>query len=237
MTDKSVAIVTGANRGLGLETSRQLARLGHHVLMTSRNEVDGQAAQQMLLNEGLDVSYHPLDVRSEASVLAVVQHFRQHHKRLQILVNNAGIFPDPSPEDSESSIFNAEIENVLNGFDTNTLGPLRLCQALIPLMGGEGCVVNVSSGMGQLSEMGGCCPSYRLSKTALNALTRIFSEELKQTQIKINSICPGWVRTDMGGKEATLSIPEGVEGIIWAATLADDGPSGGFFRFGKPIEW
>ncbi|MEW8314020.1 MAG: SDR family oxidoreductase [Candidatus Thiodiazotropha endolucinida] len=237
MTDKSVAIVTGANRGLGLETSRQLARLGHHVLMTSRNEVDGQAAQQMLLNEGLDVSYHPLDVRSEASVLAVVQHFRQHHKRLQILVNNAGIFPDPSPEDSASSIFNAEIENVLNGFDTNTLGPLRLCQALIPLMDGEGCVVNVSSGMGQLSEMGRCCPSYRLSKTALNALTRIFSEELKQTQIKINSICPGWVRTDMGGKEATLSIPEGVEGIIWAATLADDGPSGGFFRFGKPIEW
>ncbi|MEW8492146.1 MAG: SDR family oxidoreductase [Candidatus Thiodiazotropha endolucinida] len=237
MTDKSVAIVTGANRGLGLETSRQLARLGHHVLMTSRNEVDGQAAQQILLNEGLDVSYHPLDVRSEASVLAVVQHFRQHHKRLQILVNNAGIFPDPSPEDSASSIFNAEIENVLNGFDTNTLGPLRLCQALIPLMDGEGCVVNVSSGMGQLSEMEGCCPSYRLSKTALNALTRIFSEELKQTQIKINSICPGWVRTDMGGKEATLSIPEGVEGIIWAATLADDGPSGGFFRFGKPIEW
>ncbi|MBT3042080.1 MAG: SDR family oxidoreductase [Candidatus Thiodiazotropha sp. (ex Codakia orbicularis)] len=237
MTDKSVAIVTGANRGLGLETSRQLARLGHHVLMTSRNEVDGQDAQQMLLNEGLDVSYHPLDVRSEASVLAVVQHFRQHHKRLQILVNNAGIFPDPSPEDSASSIFNAEIENVLKGFDTNTLGPLRLCQALIPLMDGEGCVVNVSSGMGQLSEMGGCCPSYRLSKTALNALTRIFSEELKQTQIKINSICPGWVRTDMGGKEATLSIPEGVEGIIWAATLADDGPSGGFFRFGKPIEW
>ncbi|MES9950287.1 MAG: SDR family oxidoreductase [Candidatus Thiodiazotropha sp.] len=237
MTDESVAIVTGANRGLGLETSRQLARLGHHVLMTSRNEVDGQAAQQMLLNEGLDVSYHPLDVRSEASVLAVVQHFRQHHKRLQILVNNAGIFPDPSPEDSASSIFNAEIENVLNGFDTNTLGPLRLCQALIPLMDGEGCVVNVSSGMGQLSEMGGCCPSYRLSKTALNALTRIFSEELKQTQIKINSICPGWVRTDMGGKEATLSVPEGVEGIIWAATLADDGPSGGFFRFGKPIEW
>ncbi|MES9827650.1 MAG: SDR family oxidoreductase [Candidatus Thiodiazotropha sp.] len=237
MTDESVAIVTGANRGLGLETSRQLARLGHHVLMTSRNEVDGQAAQQMLLNEGLDVSYHPLDVRSEASVLAVVQHFRKHHKRLQILVNNAGIFPDPSPEDSASSIFNAEIENVLNGFDTNTLGPLRLCQALIPLMGGEGCVVNVSSGMGQLSEMGRCCPSYRLSKTALNALTRIFSEELKQTQIKINSICPGWVRTDMGGKEATLSIPEGVGGIIWAATLADDGPSGGFFRFGKPIEW
>ncbi|MEW8027982.1 MAG: SDR family oxidoreductase [Candidatus Thiodiazotropha sp.] len=237
MTDHSVAIVTGANRGLGLETSRQLARLGNHVLMTSRNEVEGQAAQQMLQNEGMDASYHPLDVRSEASIQTLVQHFRQHHKRLQILVNNAGIFPDPSPEDSKSSIFNTEIETVLSGFDTNTLGPLRLCQTLIPLMDGKGCVVNVSSGMGQLSEMGGCCPSYRLSKTALNALTRIFSEELRQTKVKINSVCPGWVRTDMGGKEATLSIPEGVEGIIWAATLADDGPSGGFFRFGKPIEW
>jgi NAD(P)-dependent dehydrogenase (short-subunit alcohol dehydrogenase family) len=235
MTDQSVAIVTGANRGLGLETSRQLARLGYHVLLTSRNEVDGEAAQQRLLNEGLDVSYHPLDVRNGASVEALVRHFRQHHKRLQILVNNAGIFPDP--RDSQSSIFNAEIETVLSGFDTNTLGSFRLCQALIPLMQGSGCVVNVSSGMGQLSEMGGCWPAYRLSKTALNALTRIFSEELKQTQIKINSICPGWVRTDMGGKAADLSIAEGTKGIIWAATLADDGPSGGFFRFGKSIDW
>jgi NAD(P)-dependent dehydrogenase (short-subunit alcohol dehydrogenase family) len=237
MTDKSVAIVTGANRGLGLETSRQLARRGYHVLMTSRNEVDGQAAEQMLLNEGLDVSYHPLDVRSETSIEAMVQHFRQHHERLHILVNNAGIFPDPAPWESESSIFDSDTETILEGFDTNTLGPLRLCLALIPLMDGKGCVVNVSSGMGQLSEMDGCCPAYRLSKTALNAVTRIFSQELKQTKIKVNSVCPGWVRTDMGGKEADLSIPEGAEGIVWAATLPDDGPSGGFFRYGKPIDW
>jgi NAD(P)-dependent dehydrogenase (short-subunit alcohol dehydrogenase family) len=237
MTDQSVAIVTGANRGLGLETSRQLARLGYHVLLTSRNEIDGQAAQQMLLNEGLDASYHPLDVRNEASVEALARYFRQRHKRLQILVNNAGIFPDPAPWESDSTIFDSDIETIIEGFDTNTLGPLRLCQTLIPLMEGRGCVVNVSSGMGQLSEMGGCCPAYRLSKTALNALTRIFSEELKQTKIKINSVCPGWVRTEMGGKEADLSIPEGAKGIVWAATLPDDGPSGGFFRHGKPIDW
>jgi NAD(P)-dependent dehydrogenase (short-subunit alcohol dehydrogenase family) len=237
MTDQSVAIVTGANRGLGLETSRQLAKLGYHVLLTSRNEIDGQAAQQMLLNEGLDVSYHPLDVRNEASVEALVRHFRQHHRRLQILINNAGIFPDPAPWESDSTIFDSDTETILEGFDTNTLGPLRLCQTLIPLMEGKGCVVNVSSGMGQLSEMGGCCPAYRLSKTALNAVTRIFSEELKQTKIKINSVCPGWVRTNMGGKEADLSIPEGAKGIVWAATLPDDGPSGGFFRNGKPIDW
>jgi NAD(P)-dependent dehydrogenase (short-subunit alcohol dehydrogenase family) len=237
MTDQSVAIVTGANRGLGLETSRQLARRGYHVVMTSRNEVDGQAAEQKLLNEGLDVSYHPLDVRSEASIEILLQHFRQHHERLQVLVNNAGIFPDPAPWESDSSIFDSDTETILEGFDTNTLGPLRLCQALIPLMDERGCVVNVSSGMGQLSEMDGCCPAYRLSKTALNAVTRIFSQELKQTKIKVNSVCPGWVRTDMGGKEADLSIPEGVEGIVWAATLPDDGPSGGFFRYGKPIDW
>ncbi|MGD8912021.1 MAG: SDR family oxidoreductase [Candidatus Thiodiazotropha sp.] len=237
MKDQSVAIVTGANRGLGLETSRQLAKLGYHVLLTSRNEIDGQAVQQMLLNEGLDVSYHPLDVRNEVSVEALVRHFHQHHIRLRILVNNAGIFPDPAPWESESSIFDSDTDTILEGFDTNTLGPLRLCQKLIPLMKGKGCVVNVSSGMGQLSEMGGGCPAYRLSKTALNAVTRIFSEELKQTKIKINSVCPGWVRTDMGGKEADLSIPEGAKGIVWAATLPDDGPSGGFFRNGKAIDW
>ncbi|MET0070397.1 MAG: SDR family oxidoreductase [Candidatus Thiodiazotropha sp.] len=237
MSDNTVAIVTGANRGLGLETSRQLAKLGYHVLLTSRNEEGGQAVREALLNEGLDVSYHQLDVRSDASIEALVNHFRQHHQRLQVLVNNAGIFPDPAPESAESSIFSADIETILEGFDTNTLGPFRVCRALIPLMDGTGCVVNVSSGMGQLSEMNGCCPAYRLSKTALNALTRIFSEELKQTRIKINSICPGWVRTDMGGEEATLSIPDGVKGIIWAATLKEDGPSGGFFRFGEPIAW
>jgi NAD(P)-dependent dehydrogenase (short-subunit alcohol dehydrogenase family) len=237
MTDQSVAIVTGANRGLGLETSRQLARHGYHVLLTSRNEVSGEAAQQMLLNEGLNVSYHPLDVRSDASVEVLVRHLREHHSKLQILVNNAGIFPDPAPWESQSSVFQCDMETILEGFDTNTLGPLRLCQALIPLMDGKGRVVNVSSGMGQLSEMGDCCPSYRLSKTALNAVTRIFSEEMKQTQIKINAVCPGWVRTNMGGKDADLSIAEGAKGIVWAATLPDDGPSGGFFRFGKPIDW
>jgi len=97
--------------------------------------------------------------------------------------------------------------------------------------------VNVSSGMGQLSEMNGCCPAYRLSKTALNAVTRIFYDELKDTGIKVNSVCPGWVRTEMGGEEAPLSIEEGAKGIVWAATLPADGPSGGFFRHGEVIPW
>ena len=104
-------------------------------------------------------------------------------------------------------------------------------------MQGKGRVVNVSSGMGQLSEMNGCCPGYRLSKTALNAVTRILADELKDTDIKVNSICPGWVRTDMGGKDAPLSVEEGAKGIVWAANIPDDGPTGGFFRHGERIDW
>jgi NAD(P)-dependent dehydrogenase (short-subunit alcohol dehydrogenase family) len=121
--------------------------------------------------------------------------------------------------------------------ETNTLGVVQVCQTLIPLMDGRGRVVNVSSGMGQLSEMNGCCPGYRLSKTALNAVTRILADELRETGLKVNSVCPGWVRTEMGGPEATLSVEEGARGIVWAATLPDDGPSGGFFRRGEPIAW
>jgi NAD(P)-dependent dehydrogenase (short-subunit alcohol dehydrogenase family) len=104
-------------------------------------------------------------------------------------------------------------------------------------MQGSGRVVNVSSGMGQLSEMNGGCPGYRLSKVALNAVTRIFADELQGTKIKVNSVCPGWVRTDMGGPNAQLSVEEGAKGIVWAATLPDDGPSGGFFRHGEPMPW
>jgi NAD(P)-dependent dehydrogenase (short-subunit alcohol dehydrogenase family) len=97
--------------------------------------------------------------------------------------------------------------------------------------------VNVSSGMGQLSELNGCCPGYRLSKTALNAVTRILADELLGTGVKVNAVCPGWVRTDMDGPDATLSVGEGTRGIVWAATLPEDGPSGGFFRHGEPIDW
>jgi NAD(P)-dependent dehydrogenase (short-subunit alcohol dehydrogenase family) len=176
-------------------------------------------------------------VTDEDSVQQLADFVRGRYGRLDVLVNNAGIFPDPAPWDGSSSVFDADMESVKAGFETNTLGPLRLCQTLIPLMEEQGRVVNVSSGMGQLSEMNGCCPAYRLSKTALNAVTRIFYDELKDTGIKVNSVCPGWVRTEMGGEEAPLSIEEGAKGIVWAATLPADGPSGGFFRHGEVIPW
>ena len=142
------------------------------------------------------------------------------------------------PEDpSASSVFRADIATVRYSMENNAYGPLRLCQALIPLMRGHGRVVNVSSGMGQLSEMNGCCPGYRFSKAAINVLTRILADELRDTRIKVNSVCPGWVRTDMGGPNAERSVEEGADTIVWLATLPDDGPSGGFFRDRKPIPW
>jgi NAD(P)-dependent dehydrogenase (short-subunit alcohol dehydrogenase family) len=237
MPNQPVAVVTGAYRGLGLETCRQLAAKRHTVILTARREREGRAAAERLRAEGLDVAFHLLDVTDEQSVAQLAAFVRDTFGRLDVLVNNAGIFPDPTPGSGREGVFDARLETVRRGLETNTLAPLRLCQALIPLMRGRGRVVNVSSGMGQLSEMNGGCPGYRLSKTALNALTRILADELGGTGIKVNSVCPGWVRTDMGGPEATLSVQEGAAGILWAATLPDDGPTGGFFRNGEPIPW
>jgi NAD(P)-dependent dehydrogenase (short-subunit alcohol dehydrogenase family) len=193
----------------------------------------------VLQNEGLEVGFHPLDVTDADSVQALAGYLEQEVGRLDVLVNNAGVFLDPMPPDdpSASSVFRADIATVRYSMETNAYGPLRLCQTLIPLMQDRGRVVNVSSGMGQLSEMNGCCPGYRFSKAALNVLTRILADELKDTRIKVNSVCPGWVRTDMGGPDAERSVEEGADTIVWLATLPDDGPSGGFFRDRRPIPW
>jgi len=237
METAPVAVVTGAYRGLGLETCRQLGRLGHRVVLTARRVGAGQHQAQLLQHAGLDVSFHPLDVDHEGSIQDLAAYLKRQFGRLDVLVNNAGIFPDPQSGERGSSILEADLAPVRQGFQTNTLAPLRLCQVMIPLMRGSGRIVNVSSGMGQLSDMNGCCPGYRLSKVALNAVTRILHDELQHTRIKINSVCPGWVRTEMGGEEAPLSVEEGAKGIVWAATLPDDGPSGGFFRHGEAIPW
>jgi NAD(P)-dependent dehydrogenase (short-subunit alcohol dehydrogenase family) len=238
MASKPLAVVTGAYRGLGLETCRQLAQRGYRVLLTARRDEQGEQAAAELTEAGLEMAFQRLDVTDEASRLALRDRIQQDEGAFEVLVNNAGIFPGPFPGTPESSILQAELEPIRQAFETNTLAPLRLCQLLIPLMDGHGRVVNVASGMGQLSDMNGFCPAYRLSKTALNAVTRIFADELgPDSGIKINSVCPGWVRTEMGGANAELSIDEGVKGIVWAATLPDDGPSGGFFRHGEPIPW
>ena len=237
--ESQIAVVTGASRGLGYETCRQLARRGLRVILTSRDPAKGEAAVEALLQEGLHVTFHRLNVTEEDDIQSLAGFINREFGRLDVLVNNAGVFLDPiaTGNPADSSIFNADTETVRRTMETNVYGPLRLCQVLIPLMHDHGRIVNLSSGMGQLAEMNGCCPGYRISKVSLNALTRMLADELQGSGIKVNSLCPGWVRTDMGGPDATRSVEEGAETIVWLATLPDDGPSGGFFRDMLPIPW
>jgi NAD(P)-dependent dehydrogenase (short-subunit alcohol dehydrogenase family) len=241
MADEArVAVVTGANRGLGLEACRQLARLGLRTVLTSRDADKGEQAAAALRKEGLDVTFRVLDVCSDAQVVDFAAYADCEFERVDVLINNAGIFPDASgPTGTGASVFNTQAGLVSGAFDTNVLGAMRLCNGLLPLMrrNAYGRIVNVSSGMGQLSDMGGSYPGYRISKTALNALTRILAAELADSNIKVNSMCPGWVRTDMGGPNADRSPEEGVDTSVWLATLPDDGPSGGFFRDRREIPW
>ena len=235
---KKIAVVTGANRGLGFETCRQLAKKGYTVILTSRDAKKGEEAASALKKDGLEILNHKLDVTSLPDIQNFAQYLTKEFGRLDVLINNAGIFLD-GRESGSTSVLDAKLETVKQTIETNVYGPFMLCQSLIPLMvkNRYGRVVNVSSGMGQLKEMNGGFPAYRISKTAINALTRIFNDEFSDKNILVNSICPGWVKTDMGGDGAELEITEGVDTIVWAATLPDGSPSGGFFRDRKQIPW
>ena len=232
-----IALVTGGNRGIGFETCRQLGRKGLRVILTSRKLEAGERAAGDLRKEGLEVHYRQLDVTDVDSIEACVTSVDRDFRRLDVLVNNAGIMLDSSKRGA--SIFQAEPGLIRETFETNTLGPLLVAKAVVPLMrrNGYGRIVNVSSGMGQLCEMDGGYPGYRISKTALNAVSVILARELEDTNIKANSLCPGWVRTDMGGDKAPRSPEQGADTVVWLATLPDDGPSGGFFRDRKQIGW
>lgn len=235
-TTNKVAVVTGGNRGLGFETSRQLAKQGYEVILTSRDETSGKAAAEKLQAEGLNVKFHPLDVTSDESSQKLGEFIENQFGKLDVLVNNAGVYIDGKT--GKNSVFDTTIDTVRQTMETNLFGVLRVTQALIELMKKQnyGRIVNVSSGMGQLSDMGSGSTGYRLSKTALNALTRILASELQGTNILVNSVCPGWVKTNMGGQNAPLTPEQGVETIVWLATL-DEGATGGFFRDKKPIDW
>jgi NAD(P)-dependent dehydrogenase (short-subunit alcohol dehydrogenase family) len=238
LAEKRIALVTGANRGIGLEIVRQLARRGLTTVLAARDLAKGQAAAASLSAEGLDVPVVAIDVTEGESVRAGVAAALGRFARIDVFVNNAGILKEGfSPEDA--SVFEAPIDLVMQTFATNTVGPLRLIEAIVPGMRerGYGRVVNLSSAAGQLSDMGSGFPAYRMSKAALNALTRLTAAELGPGDVKINAMCPGWVRTDMGGPNATRTVEKGAETAVWLATLPADGPSGGFFRDRKPIPW
>ena len=235
MVAERVAIVTGGNRGIGFEICRQLARAGNRVLLTARDAAKGKAACKSLTGAGLPVSFHKLDVTSARSVEALAAFVTREFGRADILVNNAGVMCDARG----ASFLESRIETYRNTLETNTLGPLLVTQALLPLMikRNYGRIVNLSSGLGQLAGMGSGTPAYRISKTALNALTRIVAAETQGTNVLVNAACPGWVRTDMGGAGAPLSVAEGADTVVWLATLPDGGPTGGYFRDRKPMAW
>ena len=229
-----IALVTGANRGIGFEICRQLAGRGTRVLLTARDERRGQEAAARLTRDGLDVQFRQLDVTDEDSVRHLVGVVEAEFGGIDILVNNAGVYPDEGVPG-----LTIDLDTVRRTLEVNAYGPLRLCQALVPLMRRRryGRIVNVSSGAGSLTEMGGGTLAYRVSKVSLNAITRILADEVRGSGILINAMCPGWVRTEMGGRHAPRSVEDGADTAIFLATLPDTGPTGGFFRDRKPIPW
>ncbi len=235
MAETRIALVTGANRGIGLAVCRLLAR-DHaiRVILTSRNIPAGESAAQRLRAEGLNIAYCPLDVADSASVEAARQHVETHFGRLDMLINNAAVYPDEGV-----NFFDLSLEMLRQSFDINTFGPFLTCQAFVPMMRRQnyGRVVNISSEYGALSQMSKHPVAYRMSKAALNAMTRILADEVSGYNIKVNAMCPGWVRTDMGGSDAALSPEEGADTAIWLATLPDNGPTDGFFQARRPLDW
>ena len=234
---KKIALVTGANKGLGFETCLQLAQLGLTVILSARDLIKGQVSAKKLADRGLDVLFYQLDVSNQSNISMIAHQIEQQFGRLDILVNNAAILYD-----TWQRAINADLEIVNKAFTTNLFGPWRLSQLCIPIMKRNkyGRIVNVSSGAGSLHYMGsgtGTPPAYSVSKAALNAFTRILAAELPAgTGILVNSVDPGWVATDMGGRGGR-PVEEGAKGIVWAATLPDNGPTGGFFFDGKPSPW
>ena len=231
---RRVAVVTGGNRGIGLEICRQLSKSGIEVILTARNASKGEQAVDALNAQGLVLRFIPLDVTEQGSVRRLVKHLADEYGRTDILINNAGIYIDRGIPGSE-----IDLGIVRQTMETNFYGPLRLSQMCIPLMrrNNYGRIVNISSQMGALSNMGSGGLAYRVSKTALNAMTLILANELRGSNIIVNTVDPGWVNTDMGGSGAPRSVGQGADTAVWLATQPDGGPSGGYFRDRKTREW
>ena len=236
---QQVALVTGSNRGIGFEIAKQLALKKVQVVLTSRSSTNGEAALRKVTRDVVKkVVVRQVDVSNQISVENLSNEVEKTFGRLDILVNNAAILIDR--DDLVAS--NADLEVVKATLETNLFGAWRMCKAFIPLMkkNGYGRIVNVSSGSGQFEYMattGGYWPAYSVSKASLNALTVMLASELKGTNILVNAVCPGWVRTDMGGRNAPRSVEEGAATPVWLATLPDDGPTGHNYYDKKQISW
>lgn len=230
-----VIIVTGGNRGIGYEICRQLALLDLTVVLTSRNQKDGLEAVSNLNKNKSSMRYHQLDVADPGQISKLKEFLVKEFGRCDGLVNNAGIMLNKN----DVTLLNTDLATVRQTMETNVYGPYLLCQALVPLMkkNNYGRIVNISSGLGQLNDMAGGFTAYRVSKTAINVITRVLAAELAGTNILVNSMCPGWVKTRMGGPEAPRSVEEGADTAVWLSTLPDGGPTGKIFRDRQEVAW
>lgn len=221
-----IALVTGGNRGIGYETCRQLAAMGMRVILASRRQDAGESAAHALNAENYDVTPYHLDVTDPSSVYECQVWVQKHYGQLDVLVNNAGVYPDEGV-----SIFDVTFETVQKAMSVNAYGPFLMCKAFVPMMREQdyGRVVNVSTGYASITQMGGYTGAYKMSKVAQNALTRIVAQEVRTYNIKVNAADPGWVATDMGGLAAPRNVEQGADTIVWLATLPDDGPTNSFF--------
>jgi NAD(P)-dependent dehydrogenase (short-subunit alcohol dehydrogenase family) len=233
-TKEKLVLITGANRGIGLETARQLGRRGFHVIVGARDEEGGRRAVECIQAQGGKATFLALDVSSSDSIHAAARQLATLADRLDVLINNAGIYPDKG-----LTILTLSRDRVDQTLQTNTFGPLEVTQAFLPLLRKSAAarVINVSSGYGQLEGLSADAPSYCLSKLALNGLTIMLAEALKADGIAVNSMCPGWVRTDMGGANATRSVERGADTAVWLADEAPQELTGRYFRDRKEISW
>ncbi len=235
MPANRIAIVTGANRGLGLEIARQLMKADVFVVAGCRDKAKCEAALEALRSVGTSADAMPVDVTDTRAVKRFVDQVEKQHGSPSILVNNAGIYPESTTArvvDTPTSVWRET-------FETNLFGAVRMCRDVVPLMRKLrfGRIVNISSGLGQIHQMGEGSPAYRVSKASLNALTRTLAAEVAGSGILVNSMSPGWVRTDMGGEDAPRSVEEGADTAVWLCLLPSNGPTGQFFRDRKPIPW
>ena len=226
-------LITGANKGIGHEVARQLAAKGFYVLVGARNAKAGRKAAEEIAKKGGKATFLEIDVADNHSVTTAAREFSNIEDHLDVLVNNAGIIAD-----GDSAILEISDDLFRNTLETNTLGALRVTRAFVPLLSKSKSprVINVSSGGGQLTGgADGWSPAYCISKTALNGVTSQLATALPK--FAVNSVCPGWVRTDMGGQGANRSVEEGADTIVWLASDAPQNVTGKFLRDRKEIPW
>jgi len=225
------AIITGANKGIGFETAKQLLQRNYKVIFTARNKEKGLKAVNKLSTYKENIIFLEMDVADENSIKKAVNEISGLNINLDVIINNAGILIN------RKNIIDANSDEILQTFITNTLGPILVIQNFLPYLNNNGRIINVSSGLGLFSEMSDYAPVYSISKAALNAVTKQFAFSLADKNISVNSVSPGWVKTDMGGKEAPRTLEEGAETIVWLADEAPDNLTGKMIRDKKIMNW